>query len=286
MSHHFRTSVCAGDTSNDREMTEGKQIALRVAGLGRAMALGLLASGAPAGAAPRFEGYLDARALETTSMLPPAPSPGSPRDVADRAVFTATRVLEDGPRWRLARRDDDSSRTLEALSCATGVLLTARNAPRTYALLGKVGEDAVRVTEAPKQAYRRPRPFLRDDGPICIAKSEALRQSYDYPSGHSTWGWAVGLILAELEPDRADKILFRARAFGESRLVCGVHSFSAVEAGRVNASILVSALHGEAAFRRDLQAARREIGDARRRGPAPDPKVCKAEADILGSSSY
>ena len=42
------------------------------------------------------------------------------------------------------------------------------------------------------------------------------------------WGWTVGLIMAEVAPDRATEILARARAFGEGRLVCGVHTLSAL----------------------------------------------------------
>jgi acid phosphatase (class A) len=33
----------------------------------------------------------------------------------------------------------------------------------------------------------------------------------------------MGLILAELAPERATPILNRGRAYGESRVVCGVH---------------------------------------------------------------
>ena len=53
------------------------------------------------------------------------------------------------------------------------------------------------------------------------------------------------------EGDKAmeTQILVRARAYGESRIVCGVHNLSAVEAGRTNASALVAALHGSPQFR-------------------------------------
>ena len=44
-------------------------------------------------------------------------------------------------------------------------------------------------------------------------------------------GWAWALILSELAPDRADAILARGLAYGESRAVCGVHYASDVEAG-------------------------------------------------------
>jgi acid phosphatase (class A) len=78
----------------------------------------------------------------------------------------------------------------------------------------------------------------------------------------------------------------RARAFGESRVVCGVHNMSAVEAGRTNGSILVAALHGSPEFRRDMDAARAEVAAARKRGPAPPPAVCSARAAVEQPSPY
>jgi acid phosphatase (class A) len=138
----------------------------------------------------------------------------------------------------------------------------------------------------PKNFYGRKRPFLIDEGPICDTRTAALEASPDYPSGHTTWGWTVGLVLAELAPDRASDILVRARAYGESRIVCGVHNLSAVDAGRTNASIVVAALHGSPEFRADLEAARREVAEARKAGPAPEAAACKVEQQLTEKSPY
>jgi acid phosphatase (class A) len=110
-----------------------------------------------------------------------------------------------------------------------------------------------------------------------------LAASPDYPSGHATWGWIGGLILADLAPDRATPILVRARAFGESRAVCGVHSISAVDAARTNASAIHAVLQSDATFRADLEAARAELARARAGGPTPDVAMCKAEAELAAA---
>ena len=88
-------------------------------------------------------------------------------------------------------------------------------------------------------------------------------------------------MLAELAPDRAEAILARARAYGESRVICGVHNASSVEAGRMNAQNLFTALKSSDAFKADLAAARAELDAARAAGPAPDAKRCEAEAALL-----
>jgi acid phosphatase (class A) len=249
--------------------------------------LGAAPAPKPTAALPPIRGgYLAANPIDTYKILPPAPVAGTARYAADRMTYLETRRFQGSPRWAMARNDDNSAAILKDLSCALGVELTRDNAPATAAMISRVGMDSSRLTNLPKDIYKRPRPYLVDEGPICLDKSDALAKSPDYPSGHVTWGWTVGLIMAELAPDRATDILIRARAFGESRLVCGVHTLSAVESGRTNASIVVAALHGEEAFRKDLEAARKEVAAARKAGPAPDPAACAAEAEVLAKNPY
>jgi acid phosphatase (class A) len=230
--------------------------------------------------------YLGDAIPDSYKILPPAPVAGTTRYEADRSIYLGTRSLKDTPRWALAQNDVNQAAILKDLSCAVGVELSARNAPKTAEMILRVGRDVSRATDRPKDIYKRQRPFLIDKGETCIEQSDALARSPDYPSGHNAWGWTVGLILAELAPDRATEILARARAFGEGRLVCGVHNLSAVEAGRLNASIVVAALHGQAEFRKDMDAARTEVAAARKAGPAPDPAACAQEAEVVAKSPY
>lgn len=230
--------------------------------------------------------YLGDRAPDSYKILPPAPVPGTTRYEADRTIYLETRKLQDSARWTFAQGDVDSRGIIKGMSCAVGVTLTPQNAPTFSRMMTRVGLDASRITNHPKDIYKRKRPYLIDEGPICVPKSEDLAASPDYPSGHNTWGWTVGLILAELAPDRSTEILQRARAFGEGRLVCGVHNLSAVEAGRLNGSILVAGLHGDPAFRQDLEIARKEVAAARKAGPAPDPAACAKEAEIVAQQPY
>jgi acid phosphatase (class A) len=237
-------------------------------------------------AQPTVQGYLGETGPDTYKILPPAPVAGTTRYAADRTTFLETRSLKDTPRWALAQNDVNQAAILKDLACAVGVELTQANAPKTATLVARVGRDVSHATDRPKDIYKRKRPYLIDEGPICVPRSDALAQSPDYPSGHNTWGWTVGLIMAELVPDRSTEILARARAFGEGRLVCGVHNLSAVEAGRMNASIVVAGLHGSEAFRKDLEAVRKEVAAARKAGPAPDPAACAKEAEIVAKSPY
>ncbi len=233
--------------------------------------------------------YLTKGAFDILAVLPPAPRRDDPRWKADRAIFRQTRAFVGMPRWRLATNDvklgtDDMMRDF---SCAVGVELTPKNAPLTAHLVEKAGSDTARNSGIAKSFYKRQRPYLIDRGPVCQPVGE-LQGSYDYPSGHTTAGWTWATLLAQLAPDRATAILARGRAFGESRIVCGAHNASAVDAGRLSASATLTALSSSPAFQADLAAARTELSALRQSSAAMHPPIagCAAERALIAQPIF
>lgn len=246
-----------------------------------AFSAGLVLCAGTASARLPWKGYLAPEAIDTTAVLPAPPPPGSEAAEADRTLFRATRALAGAPRWDMAVADLPERNILKNLSCAIGADLNPYAMPRLTGLLIRMAPDVSRAVSRPKRLYGRQRPYLVDEGTICTTRSKSLARSPDYPSGHATWSWAVGLVMAELVPERSTQILTRARAFGESRIVCGVHNASSVAAGRMNATAVVAALHGSPAFRQDMVEARAELARALKH-PRP-PKGCAAEAEALAT---
>src|SRR5258708_29920750 len=124
--------------------------------------------------APMAQGYLGDAAPDTYKILPPAPVPGTTRYDADRAIYLGTRSLKDTPRWALAQNDVNQLGILKDLSCAVGVDLTQANAPKTVALIARVGRDVSRATDRPKHRYKRQRPYLVDASPISGESTDAV----------------------------------------------------------------------------------------------------------------
>jgi acid phosphatase (class A) len=204
---------------------------------------------------------------------------GSVLGVADVAIFQETRKLEGTPRWQLATSDNEITRKamLGDFGCALGADLSTAEAPALARVLTRSGADLFPVIGAAKDFYDRPRPFLSEQGPICVVPSEDFAKSGSYPSGHAASGWLYALLLAEIDPEHADAIVARGRAFGESRVVCGVHYLSDIEGGRLTAAALVAALHGAPQFETDVAAARAELTTLRASGGAKPPASCEAE---------
>jgi acid phosphatase (class A) len=229
---------------------------------------------------PRTPGYFGAEHLpDHTRFLPPPPAVDSPEGVADVAIFRATRALEGSPRWDLATSDDriGSRKMLGDFGCAMDVDLGTAETPAISRLVARANSDLIVMIGAAKDHYQRPRPFVTHEGPVCIDPEPAFAASGSYPSGHSGAAWLYALLLAELDPEHAAAIVARGRAFGESRVVCGVHYASDVEGGRLTTTALVAALHGSAEFATDIAAAHAELETLR--GAAAKPAAASCPAD-------
>lgn len=212
-----------------------------------------------------LKGYLRAGALDGLAILGPPPAMESPQGQADRAAYLATRSLAGTPRWTAAQRDNDLwyGGALARYACALGAEISPAATPATIRLLERVELDTRTVGSPVKTRYNRVRPLIGDDRPVCVPRADWMKTNGSYPSGHANVGWAWGLVLGELAPARATALVAAGYEVGESRIVCGVHYPSDVEAGRRLGAALVARLHAEPAFLADMAAARREIVRAR-----------------------
>jgi acid phosphatase (class A) len=210
-------------------------------------------------------GYLAAGVLDGKSILGPPPAPDSPHGKADRALFEETRKLEGSARWRTAIQDNDlwNGGALKRFSCAMGVDVSARQTPVTWKILHKLELDVRTVGTPAKDFYNRSRPPIGNDLPVCVPREDWMKTNASYPSGHAMTAWSWALVLAELKPAKADPILALGRDSGDSRVICGVHFPSDVEAGRTLGAAMVARLHADPAFERDLKKAKKEMARAK-----------------------
>ena len=80
-----------------------------------------------------------------------------------------------------------------------------------------------------------------------------------YPSGHAVTGFVWAMTLTAMEPQRATELMHKGYEFGRSRLICGVHWASDVEAGRVLAAGAFARLQASAEYQQQFREAKREI---------------------------
>jgi acid phosphatase (class A) len=197
--------------------------------------------------------------VDATVFVPPPPQANGALEVAERAVVR-------GP-WSAERRaqalEDNAIDPFAAFDSVLGAQFNGAALPATVAVLDRAGRAAGFAGDPAKFVHRRQRPFLNDSAITpCIPNDERLRASYSYPSGHGALGFGWALVLAELIPSRADAIIERGRDFGWSRVVCGVHYPSDIDAARVVGAAAVARLHADPEFQRLMEAARAELAQA------------------------
>jgi acid phosphatase (class A) len=233
------------------------------------------------GAALAADGPYLAKSQEpdAAKFLPAPPDATSPAGKADEAAFLSTRRLKGSPRWDLATHDANKKPDVVAddFSCAVGTRLGPDTTPHVVALIARLQKDASATSGPAKDVFKRTRPLVGNDAPVCEDRA-MVTPNDSYPSGHTTMGWLVGLALAKIAPDRAPQIVARARVYGESRVVCGVHWVSDVDAGRLTGGAVFTSLQGNPAFDADMDAAKQEIAAARANPAAPDAAHCAIEA--------
>ncbi len=231
-----------------------------------------------------LKGYLDRKALpDSLALLPPPPDAGSARAAADLEAHRATRALRDSPRWRMAIRDNELQFPAAAstFACALGLPISQEATPHTYMLLRRTLADAGLSTYGAKDHYKRQRPFAALKETSCVPGEEKkLANDGSYPSGHAALGWAWGLVLSSIAPDRTDALVQRGHAYGQSRMICGVHWQTDVDAGRTMGAAAFARLQSDPVFTAQLAEARREVAAARAKGLRPTGD-CAAEAAAL-----
>ncbi|MDR0996383.1 MAG: phosphatase PAP2 family protein [Zoogloeaceae bacterium] len=202
-------------------------------------------------------------------FLPPPPpnDPVASADFArDWAIYQETRRFKDTPRWAQATYDADYDNWPSWFAGVLGQPISAEKTPATHALFKNLRSVFGEASHSAKSQYQRERPFAYAHAPggsTCTPGSELfLRTNGSYPSGHTSFGWGMALLLAEIVPQKQDAILKRGYEFGQSRVICGVHWQSDVDAGRLVGAAVVAQLHNSAAFMALLAEAKKEWAPA------------------------
>lgn len=211
-------------------------------------------------------GYLESPPNGKLILAAP-PREGSALQRAELGVVRSLRQPRNDLRWAQAIADNEID-PLAAFAAPFGRTLTPDDMANSLRLLSRLNTDITAAYEKAKEEFARPRPFVTDAAiEICVtdeAGRARLANSKAYPSGHAAFGWAWALLFAEAAPERADAILERGRAYGDSRVVCGVHYPSDVEAGRLIGAAVVARLRADPQFSADFAILRAELRQALR----------------------
>lgn len=200
---------------------------------------------------------------DSYTLLPAPPDAGSITFLNDQARYAWGKTMRNTERGAQAFRDAhvEGDGVPAAFSEAFGITIDDTTTPEIKKLIVGMREDAGDLaTRTAKNYYNRQRPFSFYDEDTCNPEQQAeLSTNGSYPSGHTSIGWATALVLAEINPERQNEILDRGYEMGQSRVICGYHFQSDVDAGRITGSVIVARLHADPAFQAQLEKAKAEF---------------------------
>lgn len=195
-------------------------------------------------------------------FLPMPPKPGKNAFYNDWSRYEWGKTMRDTERGLQAKKD--AVHTLEyfseIFSKPFGIEISKENTPEIYTLLDRLLATTRMCNQKSKARLMRIRPFVQFHEPTPVPEDEErLGSNSSYPSGHTTMGWAVALVLAEINPLNQDEIIARGFEYGESRVIVGFHYQSDVDAARIITSTLINRLHANQDFMMQLQKAKEEF---------------------------
>lgn len=188
-----------------------------------AIPVGLVLWSAPVAANP--SAGLELSADRYRSILGPVPQPGGKVERDDLVIL----------RWNQRTRYPEAvihswkflNRYVGTFDAAVGGNM-AKSAPKLSKGLMSFLKIIDTVKKELKKGHQRPRPFIsHGDIKPCLP----LQSSFSFPSGHSAWYASTALLLADLMPERRERLMQVGRQGGYARVYCGLHYPSDVLAG-------------------------------------------------------
>jgi acid phosphatase (class A) len=159
-------------------------------------------------------------------------------------------------------------------STANPALLASSAGTAAVAFATRAARQVAGATNAPKTFWARARPYVDNpaverlgdvapDSPLAIGGGFE-RAHTSYPSGHTAFGTACAIVLAQMVPEQRATLFMRARLYGESRLIVGAHFPTDVDAGRRVGTAAAGVMLQNALFQADLRTARAQLRGALR----------------------
>jgi acid phosphatase (class A) len=195
--------------------------------------------------------------LSAASILPSPAAPNSPQTAAEIAVLHKLEKTRSAADIAHAKADD-AEEDIFIFKNVLGEHFDRKSLPLTALFGDHVHNDESFIANPAKIFFHRTRPYQFDATlkPVCNTKKDP--SDYSYPGGHAVSGYLEAFVTAMMIPEKRDAILARADDYAHSRLVCGVHYPSDLEASKNVAYAMIDLMMIHPQFKQEFEAAKAE----------------------------
>ncbi|MDY7544791.1 phosphatase PAP2 family protein [Glaciimonas sp. Gout2] len=200
------------------------------------------------------EPFISARDIDLVKLLPPPPPNDSAQTKAELGEILTVQVTRTPE--MVARAKADAVENIWRFADVLGPNFKPENLPKFSDFFSRVVSSEGAVVDPSKNFWQRPRPYQYSDLVKPVVK---LTASGSYPSGHATGGTLMGIVLANMVPEKRAEIMARAREYANNRIVGGVHYPSDIEAGRIVGTLIAANLMMRDDFKTGFASAKIEL---------------------------
>ncbi|NTJ63852.1 phosphatase PAP2 family protein [Agrobacterium rhizogenes] len=199
--------------------------------------------------------FSDAKEINLLDLLPPPPANDSAQmkaELGEILTIQVTRTPEMAAR-AVADAEENVWRFSDVIDSPK---FTKENLPKFSAFFDRIVETEGAVVDPAKDVWKRPRPHLYSD---LVKPIVPLSKSGSYPSGHTTVGTLMGIVLANMVPEKRAVIMARAWEYGHNRVVGGIHYASDIEAGRIAGTVIAETIMTHDDYKTEYEGAKAEL---------------------------
>jgi acid phosphatase (class A) len=199
--------------------------------------------------------FTDNKEVNLLNLLPPPPANDSAQmkaELGEILTIQVTRTPEMAAR-AVADAEEDIWRFSDVIDSPK---FTKENLPKFSAFFDRIVETEAAVVDPAKDVWKRPRPQIYSD---LVKPIVPLSKSGSYPSGHTTLGTLMGVVLSNMVPEKKTAIMTRAWEYGHNRVVGGIHYSTDIEAGRISGMVIAQTIMTHDDYKAEFEAAKTEL---------------------------
>jgi len=198
--------------------------------------------------------FATAKTIDLLTLLKPPPANDSAQTKAELAELLSIQVTRT-PEME-AQAAADAVENIWRFADVMPPAFKPEALPAFSAFFDRVVATEGEVVDPAKDSWKRPRPHQYS--PL-VKLAVKASNSGAYPSGHTTVGTMMGVVLSNMVPEKRREIMARAWAYGENRIIGGIHFRTDVEAGRIAGTVIAARLMEQPDFQAEFAVAKAEL---------------------------
>jgi acid phosphatase (class A) len=205
-------------------------------------------------AAEEAKPFITSKEVDLTQYLPAPPANDSEQTKAELKELLMIQASRTPEQEKAAIAD--AQENVWRFADVMGPEFTAEKLPKVAALFERVVATEDVVDDSAKKFFNRPRPYMLDEQIHPLLKKS---KSGSWPSGHSTLGYLMATVLADMVPEKRNELFSRAAVYAENRLVAGFHYRSDTVMSRTGAALIAQKMAEQPEFQTEFDAAKAEL---------------------------